>query len=215
MTKLQHNRRSRVSARGFTLIELLVVIAIIGVLAAILFPVFARAREKAKAATCQSNLKQLCMALIMYADDADGAGPFSTCGSFWEAKLGDGGYAAKLVTNAATGAWSPLYSCPTGGAYGANNYRGSHGPAGACNGAAPWRLADARQPERTLLVGDSIGVLAQMPVNFYDVNGDGLLTPRHQAVNTVGFCDGHVKGLAPTWLKTHEGDDPWFWWGIQ
>ncbi|NCO35313.1 MAG: prepilin-type N-terminal cleavage/methylation domain-containing protein [Armatimonadetes bacterium] len=48
--------------RGFTLIELLVVIAIIAILAAILFPVFARAREKARTASCQSNLKQLMMA---------------------------------------------------------------------------------------------------------------------------------------------------------
>ncbi len=62
--------------RGFTLIELLVVIAIIAILAAILFPVFARARENARKATCQSNLKQICMGLLQYAQDYDECLPF-------------------------------------------------------------------------------------------------------------------------------------------
>ncbi len=56
---------------GFTLIELLVVIAIIAILAAILFPVFARAREKARQASCLSNLKQLSLATLMYIQDYD------------------------------------------------------------------------------------------------------------------------------------------------
>jgi len=57
--------------KGFTLIELLVVIAIIAILAAILFPVFAQAREKARSATCESNLKQLGLAVIQYVQDYD------------------------------------------------------------------------------------------------------------------------------------------------
>lgn len=62
---------------GFTLIELLVVIAIIAILAAILFPVFARAREAARKAKCLNNLKQCAQALKMYADDYDGTMPSS------------------------------------------------------------------------------------------------------------------------------------------
>ena len=58
-------------ARGFTLIELLVVIAIIAVLAAILFPVFARAREKSRQAVCMSNLKQIGTAFALYDQDYD------------------------------------------------------------------------------------------------------------------------------------------------
>ena len=61
--------------RGFTLIELLVVIAIIAILASILFPVFGRARAKAREAKCRSNLRQLGLAVTMYSDDHDGLLP--------------------------------------------------------------------------------------------------------------------------------------------
>jgi len=67
--------------RGFTLIELLVVIAIIAILAAILFPVFARAREKARQTSCLSNLKQLTLGILMYAQDYDETMPYSVIGA--------------------------------------------------------------------------------------------------------------------------------------
>lgn len=65
------------SRRAFTLIELLVVIGIIAVLAAILFPVFAQARGQARKSVCQSNLRQIGMAVQMYAQDYDGLYPFA------------------------------------------------------------------------------------------------------------------------------------------
>src|SRR5438874_107201 len=64
-------RRALRPGAGFTLIELLVVIAIIAILAAILFPVFAQAREKARQTTCLSNLKQIGTATMMYVQDYD------------------------------------------------------------------------------------------------------------------------------------------------
>jgi prepilin-type N-terminal cleavage/methylation domain-containing protein/prepilin-type processing-associated H-X9-DG protein len=65
------NAQRRHSSAGFTLIELLVVIAVIAILAAILFPVFAQAREKARAATCLSNARQIGLAMTLYTQDYD------------------------------------------------------------------------------------------------------------------------------------------------
>jgi prepilin-type N-terminal cleavage/methylation domain-containing protein/prepilin-type processing-associated H-X9-DG protein len=79
---------------AFTLIELLVVIAIIAVLAAMLFPVFARVREKARQATCLSNEKQIAAAVLMYMSDYDERFPFVLClsGNFdGSANTGDNG----------------------------------------------------------------------------------------------------------------------------
>ena len=76
---------------GFTLIELLVVIAIIAILAAILFPVFGRAREQARKTVCCSNLKQIGLAVMMYAQDYDETMPPYSQGWGFRGSLGYGG----------------------------------------------------------------------------------------------------------------------------
>ncbi|MBV9866178.1 MAG: DUF1559 domain-containing protein [Abitibacteriaceae bacterium] len=84
-------RRGSAPKSGFTLIELLVVIAIIAILAAILFPVFSRARENARRASCQSNLKQIALGIVQYQQDYDGRYPVIVAS--------DTGSAAPFATN--------------------------------------------------------------------------------------------------------------------
>jgi len=104
---------------GFTLIELLVVIAIIAVLAAILFPVFARAREKARQTTCMSNVRQLTTAVAMYAHDHNEMLPSQT--TMWSDINPDAG----------------VLVCPTAGKATPNGYAYCAGVAGKSLGKFP------------------------------------------------------------------------------
>jgi prepilin-type N-terminal cleavage/methylation domain-containing protein/prepilin-type processing-associated H-X9-DG protein len=105
VSEQSHLRRP---ARGFTLIELLVVIAIIAILAAILFPVFARARENARRASCQSNLKQIGLAVMQYTQDYDEQYPV--------ARLNGPSTGTRLMWVASTMPYMKsyqLYKCPS------------------------------------------------------------------------------------------------------
>jgi len=108
------------SNAGFTLIELLVVIAIIAILAAILFPVFAQAREKARGASCLSNIKQLTLGMMMYSQDYDETFPEWRWDQNYSTNWGDKGW---YSPNNATTIWyyaiypyvknGKVYSCPS------------------------------------------------------------------------------------------------------
>lgn len=113
--------------KAFTLIELLVVIAIISILAAILFPVFARAREQARKASCQSNLKQIGLGVMMYVQDYDGKFPIAYMGT----EMDSGWYGDNALHS--TRWYQVLYPyvkskqifvCPTAGPI---NYSGGYG----------------------------------------------------------------------------------------
>jgi prepilin-type N-terminal cleavage/methylation domain-containing protein/prepilin-type processing-associated H-X9-DG protein len=106
--------RERARPPGFTLIELLVVIAIIAIIAAILFPVFAQVREKARQSSCASNLKQLVTALAMYAQDNDETMPAEV-----QAPPINGGNATGVPYDRQLAPYvrnDQVYACPSDGA---------------------------------------------------------------------------------------------------
>jgi prepilin-type N-terminal cleavage/methylation domain-containing protein len=121
-----------VKSRGFTLIELLVVIAIIAILAAILFPVFAQARESARKASCLSNTKQIALGVMMYVQDYDETYP---CNSWDTPPLGTADHLSPQGVNYLTGTQWPfrimpyiknrqVFVCPSDPAAGLSGWRG-------------------------------------------------------------------------------------------
>jgi prepilin-type N-terminal cleavage/methylation domain-containing protein/prepilin-type processing-associated H-X9-DG protein len=157
------NRRKR----GFTLIELLVVIAIIAILAAILFPVFARAREKARQSTCISNQRQLAASITMYVQDHEETLPGTA--SVWRDINAD----------------SQILICPTAGksllvGYIYNSTTDSTDTLNVAGRA----LGDVR---------DTTGKLAAANEVWLTVDGDnGAPQARHTNKAVWSYVDGHV-----------------------
>jgi len=198
--------------RGFTLIELLVVIAIIAILAAILFPVFARAREKARSSACLSNLKQFATAWMMYAQDYD-----DVLGGAYHRIPGTStpwyNVLAPYVKN------DQLRVCPseptvTSG-YGVN-WRGVGYYIGGGPYYSPPRtgytydglpLAKIVSPSELVLMGDAYAVAAgagapaftnALSLNYLYVEAFTRtdICGRHNQGNNLNFCDGHAKYMA-------------------
>jgi prepilin-type N-terminal cleavage/methylation domain-containing protein/prepilin-type processing-associated H-X9-DG protein len=172
--------------KGFTLIELLVVIAIIAILAAILFPVFAKAREKARQSSCLSNVKQLGIALLSYAQDNDEMfhphrDPAQTYG--WMDILNP------YCKN------SQIFKCPSGTGTGsrvgtaATNIYTWYGWNWRQLGADTWTrgLGSVTMPAETITYADSVSYV----VSYYEYFYHPMAV--HNEGSNVGFVDGHAK----------------------
>lgn len=202
--------------KGFTLIELLVVIAIIAILAAILFPVFAKAREKARSTHCQSNLRQISEALHLYFDDWDETlNPFE---AFWVWGQ-KGGWTNRVRAYNKT---PDLFHCPS------DDHFFSYTETADATSFNPHRqpvveatIADIKNPSKFIHFADSPGhgfterdadadidTNDQIDGNVYGGKKDKASSPpiskapnylyihwpgRHNTGNNLVFFDGHVK----------------------
>ena len=171
--------------KGFTLIELLVVIAI---LAAILFPVFARARENARKSTCQSNLKQIGLAAMQYAQDDE------TWSHYNLTNVGAGWSRQYQRTRACSGARLPQSASVC---YGYNHYYLGNGSA-----SSTYTMASVQNPAETVAFADGAWDDTGAQVGLVYINSphqttyDYTARPawRHGDGANVTFVDGHVKG---------------------
>jgi prepilin-type N-terminal cleavage/methylation domain-containing protein/prepilin-type processing-associated H-X9-DG protein len=201
--------------KGFTLIELLVVIAIIAILAAILFPVFARAREQARRASCTSNLKQIALGMLMYAQDYDerfpagkgncSHGPFDSWGQdimgwddFHMQWLGYAILVQPYIRNL------QVFRCPSAAGLGTKDWFSGGAATAVARIAFPaglhyeWKLADALSarcghsmasfsfPAQQMMIVDNWMIGAP-----HDPTQNNTIHPL--ASNNVAFVDGHVK----------------------
>ncbi len=212
MSIVQSNRSKAHAA--FTLIELLVVIAIIAILAAILFPVFAQAREKARQTSCLSNLRQLGLGMSMYVQDYDESFPFAqynanpadgtwrgTIGPYTKAAVGAGGMFTCLSDSEIQSATEPTSYAVNGVLFGFN---GGNDPVDVTPSLT---LADMIAPAEVLAMGEAahwngnggtptdfirVGDLQRSGVNNSNLNLDDTSLAAAQQVQTVfknKLCD--------------------------
>ncbi|NSW57311.1 MAG: DUF1559 domain-containing protein [Armatimonadetes bacterium] len=209
------------SRSGFTLIELLVVIAIIAVLAAMLFPVFGQAREKARSTACLNNLKQLGTASIMYSQDYDEmvlphcfrdfTDPSGTVYHYWFETI------APYVKN------NQVFVCPSHrGAVGGHSFVGSYGylcdgftlnPADPNYTGLPfggvYALSSIHRPSQLIMLGESEKATCRVCPAYHTHTFPPVwpVQDRHQGGSNLLFFDGHAK-----WLKYEQTIAPHDLW---
>ena len=224
--------------KGFTLIELLVVIAIIAILAAILFPVFAKAREKARQTACLSNVKQLALSTLMYVSDYDEM--MFTWSSGEPSPLYPGAAMFPYINNIA------IFTCPSNGNAGRAVYDGwdyyrvdipeKRFP-GPCSGGYAWnnsgvmrfthtaclvppyRMAQAAHPANVGLLGDAVHIWGGLGVFCWANMCCGYSAPRlatstansrHNGGENLAYLDGHAKWMKSDTLYGERGT-MWYW----
>ena len=202
------------SRKAFTLIELLVVIAIIAILAAILFPVFAKAREKARQASCASNLKQIATAWMMYAQDYDE----TACMSYYYSADYSQEYSWDYHIDWNTGqAYDGLLTpytksgqinkCPSfsGQTWGRPNsgyaYNAPYIGGESYYGIAPVTIGGLAAPAETVLFADAGYGSPLNGCQYLRAPSDSLYNYgkahfRHSGTANVAYADGHVKATA-------------------
>lgn len=204
---------------GFTLIELLVTIAIIAILASILFPVFARARENARRSSCSSNMKQLALATLMYTQDYDGNLPIDKAGeglSIFEPlmpyiKNGQVRFCPSAPSYAdpdSTSTYAQQYGYPMYSDSVAAGYAVKAFLVGQSSGAGtpkPVLMDSIPNPSRTCMLGETVFL---SPTNsnyvnkgwgfpyFYVKSGADMIEDIHLGGSNYAYLDGHVK-----WVK--------------
>jgi prepilin-type N-terminal cleavage/methylation domain-containing protein/prepilin-type processing-associated H-X9-DG protein len=220
----RHSSQKAQPRPGFTLIELLVVIAIIAILAAILFPVFARARENARRASCQSNLKQIALGVFQYTQDYDEMLPRNRVSATLVSPTNPYGWADMLQPYLKS---TQIFQCPSetnsmGTSVGANGSAPSVTAAGYSdyymnNAARQISVAVLDSPAITVLLGDgesgngdnkydgcldsyadqtSGGTVGSACTAAQPYITDLVPAGRHLDGANYAFADGHVK-----WLK--------------
>ena len=171
------------TASGFTLIELLVVIAIIAVLAAILFPVFAKAREKARQTQCLNNQKQICVAINMYIQDNDEMffpGNMRGSSAIWTSYL-----------NAALGSGSPVFHCPSQEDANGIDATASNPDYGFNQNLFGVPYGSINNPSMGLMIGDLTPRQTNTSFTFQNFLTD--FSSRHGAGTIISCIDGHSQ----------------------
>ncbi len=210
---------------GFTLIELLVVIAIIAILAAILFPVFSKAREKARMASCQSNLKQLALALRMYTNDWDERTPIHK----WPEAGRDWRYGRWYLQLFPYVKNKQIYACPSRDGWSPGHWAIAPGwnPPVRVNYGHNWmnakplgQLVQEYDVARLAAIADSShgDMVTALRCAYAKVCGcychHERANPKyalHLGGSNIAYWDGHVKWIKCSLIQSRCGD--YFWGG--